>query len=88
AFQLSATLQAQVAATWLDAIYRDGFLTCTATPCAAANQAVAAGNRIPGIAKTALYGALAWQPSGGWRVGVEGRALGKVFVNDLNSDAA
>ncbi|MBW8848357.1 MAG: TonB-dependent receptor, partial [Burkholderiales bacterium] len=86
--QLGATLQAQLAATWLDATYRDGFLTCTATPCAAANQQVAAGNRIPGIARTALYGALTWQPGGGWRIGVEGRALGKVWVNDLNNDAA
>ncbi|MFG6488778.1 TonB-dependent receptor family protein [Roseateles sp. BYS78W] len=87
-WQIAPTLQAQLAATWLDARYQDGFLTCTATPCAAANQQVAAGNRIPGIAKTSLYGALTWQPTGGWRVGVEGRALGKVWVNDLNSDAA
>ncbi|HEY0954869.1 MAG TPA: TonB-dependent receptor, partial [Roseateles sp.] len=42
----------------------------------------------PGIARTALYGALAWQPAGGWRAGLEARALGKVWVNDLNSDAA
>jgi iron complex outermembrane recepter protein len=46
-FQLANTLQAQIAATWLDARYRGGFLTCTATPCAAANQQVAADNRIP-----------------------------------------
>ena len=88
AFQLGATLQAQLAATWLDARYRDGFLTCTVTPCAAANQQVTADNRIPGIARTAVYGALTWQAGGGWRTGLEARALGKVYVNDLNSDAA
>ena len=87
-WQLAPTLQAQAAATWLDARYRDGFLTCTATPCAAASSQVAADNRIPGIARTSVYGALTWQPAGGWRVGVEARALGKVWVNDLNSDAA
>ncbi len=87
-FQLGATLQAQLAFTWLDARYQDGFLTCTATPCAAANQAVAARNRIPGIARSSLYGTLAWQPLGGWRLGVEGRALSQVCVNDLNTDAA
>lgn len=87
-FTLAPTLQAQLAATWLDARYRDGFLTCTATPCAAANSQVNADNRIPGIARSALYGALAWQPAGGWRLGVEGRALSKVYVNDLNTDAA
>ncbi|MGM9482677.1 TonB-dependent receptor family protein [Roseateles sp. NT4] len=87
-FHLATTLQAQVAATWLDARYRDGFLTCTATPCAAANQQVNADNRIPGIARTSVYGALTWQSSGGWRLGAEARALSKVYVNDLNSDAA
>lgn len=87
-WQILPTLQAQVAATWLDARYRDGFLTCTATPCAAAASQVAAGNRIPGIARTSVYGALTWQPASGWRVGLEARALGKVWVNDLNTDAA
>jgi iron complex outermembrane receptor protein len=87
-WQLAPTLQMQAAATWLDARYRDGFLTCTAAPCAAAATPVAAGNRIPGIARTALFGGVTWQPTGGWRFGAEARALGKVFVNDLNSDAA
>jgi iron complex outermembrane receptor protein len=88
AWQLTPALQAQLAATWLDARYVDGFLTCTATPCASANQAVAAGNRIPGIARSALAGSLVWQPASGWRTGLEWRALSKVYVNDLNSDAA
>ncbi|MDR7335129.1 TonB-dependent receptor [Roseateles asaccharophilus] len=87
-FQLAPTLQAQLAATWLDARYRDGFVTCTATPCAAASTPIAAGNRIPGIARTSLFGALTWQPMGGWRIGAEARALSKVYVNDLNNDAA
>jgi len=87
-WQIAPTLMAQLSATWLDARYRDGFLTCTATPCAAANQQVAADNRIPGIARMAVYGSLTWQPSGGWRVGTEARSLSKVYVNDLNNDAA
>lgn len=87
-WQIAPTLQAQFAATWLDARYRDAFLTCTATPCTAANQQVAADNRIPGIARTAIYGALTWQPGGGWRLGTEARSLSKVYVNDLNTDAA
>ncbi|NCT85621.1 MAG: TonB-dependent receptor [Comamonadaceae bacterium] len=87
-WQIAPTLLAQLAATWLDARYRDGFLTCTATPCASANSQVNADNRIPGIARTAVYGALTWQPGGGWRLGAEVRSLSKVYVNDLNSDAA
>ena len=81
-------LKAQLAATLLNATYQDGFLTCTAAPCAVANVAVPAGNRIPGIARGALFAALNWAPPTGWRAGVEGRYVTSVFVNDANSDAA
>jgi iron complex outermembrane receptor protein len=79
---------AEVAYTWLDARYRDPFMTCTATPCSSPNLSVASGNRIPGIARDSLYGSLGWLPTVGWRAGVEARTLGRVYVNDVNSDAA
>jgi iron complex outermembrane receptor protein len=85
---LRDNLRAQAAYTWLDARYRDTFATCTVTPCAIPNLTVPAGNAIPGVARSALYGALAWAPPLGWRGGVEARALSRVFVNDANSDAA
>ena len=81
-------LKAQVAATALNANYRDAFLTCTAAPCAAANVLVPSGNRIPGIARGALFASLNWAPPTGWRSGVEGRYVSAVAVNDLNTDAA
>jgi len=81
-------LRAQLAATLLNARYEDGFLTCTAAPCAAANVTVPAGRRIPGIARGSLFAALSWLPLTGWRGGLEARHLSSVFVNDLNSDAA
>jgi iron complex outermembrane receptor protein len=81
-------LRTQVAYTYLDARYRDAFTTCTGTPCSTPNLTVPAGNRIPGIAASALYAALDWAPPRGWRAGVEGRVLGRVYVNDANSDAA
>jgi iron complex outermembrane receptor protein len=80
--------KAQAAATWLDARYRDAFMTCTATPCATPNVTIASDQRIPGIARSSLQASLAWAPPQGWRASVEVRALSKVFVNDLNSDAA
>ena len=86
--ELRESLRAQVAYAWLDARYRDGFATCTATPCPAPNLTIPAGNRIPGIARDSLYGALAWSPPLGWRGGVEARVLSRVWVNDANSDAA
>jgi iron complex outermembrane recepter protein len=78
----------QLSYTWLDARYRDAFLTCAATPCATPNVAVPAGNRIPGVARSALALEAGWRPVRGWRGGVEARYLGRVPVNDLNSDAA
>lgn len=81
-------LSTALAATWIDATYRDGFTTCTGTPCTAPNTWVPGGNRIPGIARSALALQAAWLPPTGWRGGVEARWLGSVPVNDLNSDAA
>lgn len=66
-------LRTQVAATFLDARYRDG-----------AN----AGARMPGLAKSSLYASAGWVPPQGWRAGADWRALGRVMVNDANSDAA
>ncbi|WP_422011471.1 TonB-dependent receptor domain-containing protein [Roseateles sp.] len=80
-------LRAQLSATVLSATYVDGFLTCTATPCATANMPIAAGNRLPGIARGALFASLGWLPPTGWRGGVEARALSAVAVNDANTDA-
>ena len=81
-------LRAQAAATWLDARYRDGFATCTTTPCATPNLVIPSGNRLPGIARASLFASLGWLPATGWRGGIELRALSRVAVNDANSDAA
>ena len=78
----------EVAYTWLDAIYQDAFLTCTATPCATPNVPIAAGNKIPGIPEQTLYGLFSWTHLKHWRTDFEARYLTKVFVNDLNSDSA
>jgi len=78
----------QVSYTWLDAVYQDGFLTCTATPCAAPNVPIAAGNKIPGIPDQSLYGLFSWTHFQHWRADAEARYLTKVFVNDLNNDSA
>lgn len=75
----------QLAYTWLAATYRDAF--CSPSPCAAANT-VAAGNRIPGIAKQSLFASLGWVPPEGWRAGVEMRALGRIQANDVNTASA
>jgi iron complex outermembrane receptor protein len=82
------SLRAQVAATLVNATYRDAFLSCTTSPCAAPIVPIAAGNRIPGIARGSLFAALNWVPTTGLRGGIEARYVTGVFVNDLNTDVA
>jgi len=46
------------------------------------------GSKIPGVARAAWSGKLAWQPRSGWRAGIDAKALGAVWVDDANSAAA
>lgn len=75
----------QLAWTWLDARYAEGF--CTPLPCSAANR-VLPGARLPGVARQSLYAAFGWAPPQGWRAGVDLRAQSRVMANDRNSVAA
>ncbi|MDQ2988715.1 MAG: TonB-dependent receptor, partial [Pseudomonadota bacterium] len=78
-----------LSASYLDAIYRDGFLTCTAAPCATPTTRIAAGNRIPGIPRATLYAELAWaHRPWGLETALEYRRVGKIYVDDSNTDAA
>ena len=74
--------------TWLDATFRSAFLTCAGTPCTTPDTPVAAGTRIPGIAKTDLHVALRRGGELGWHAGVQGDCVGAVNVNDLGTDSA
>ncbi|RYY94304.1 MAG: TonB-dependent receptor, partial [Comamonadaceae bacterium] len=75
----------QLAYTWLDARYVDGF--CTPLPCSDANR-VQADARLPGVARQSLYASVGWVPPQGWRAGVDMRAQGRVMANDRNSTSA
>ncbi|MBT9461974.1 MAG: TonB-dependent receptor, partial [Rugosibacter sp.] len=48
-----------------------------------------ADNRMPGIPATSIYGELSWKhPASGFASAIEIRHVGRVYVNDENSDAA
>jgi iron complex outermembrane receptor protein len=78
---------AQLSYTLLDARYRDAF-ACVGAPTLCPAAQVPAGNRIPGTARNAFAVELGWRPPTGWRAGADARYLGKVMVNDFNTDAA
>lgn len=77
-------LTAHLALTWLRAIFSDG-LTSGTPP-----VSIAQGNRLPGVPAFTAFGDLAWTPPGlAWLTGtVEVQSAAKVYVNELNIDAA
>lgn len=83
--RLYRNLRAQLSYTYLHARYRDSF--CSG-PCSGSNPQVPAGNLIPGIARNSATASLAWEPEQGWNGGVDVDYLGKVYVNDQNSESA
>ncbi|EXB46544.1 TonB-dependent receptor [Acinetobacter sp. 1000160] len=46
------------------------------------------GNAIPGIAKNQAFIGVAWQPEQGFYAGLDTQFMDKVYVNDINTDAA
>ena len=52
------------------------------------NSKVEKGTKIPGIAKNQAFATLGWQPETGFNAGVDVRYMDKVYVDDVNSDAA
>lgn len=49
---------------------------------------VAAGNYIPGIAKSQAFVSLGWKPENGLSAGVDVRYSDRIYVNDINSQYA
>lgn len=49
---------------------------------------IQSGAKIPGIAKNQAFATLGWQPETGFNAGVDVRYMDKVYVDDVNSDAA
>lgn len=76
--------------TWLNAKYSESFRSCRITGCTPATSiTIPADNRMPGIPATSVYGKLSWtHPASGFVSAIEIRHVGRVFVNDENSDAA
>ena len=77
----------QLAYTWLDAIFRDASLVCTGSGCTIPTTPVAAGSRIPGVARQQLFARAQWR-YGPWSAAVESEGVGDVVVNDIASESA
>lgn len=85
---LADAWRAQFAYTYVDARFRDGFLTCVTTPCAQASAVVTPDTRIPGVPRNTLFAALHWGGEIGWHVRFEGQYVDAVPVNNLDDERA
>ena len=77
----------QLAYTWLDAHFRDGFPVCSGSGCTTPQTLVPAGTRIPGTSRQQLQAALHWR-SANWNAEIEGIGASDVTVNDPGSERA
>lgn len=84
---LGQWLDLTMAATWLDATFRQAIGICQAAGCTVPDAVIPAGTRIPGVAARQLHARLRLQRDG-WSAAVEAQALGDVSVNDLGSARA
>ncbi len=78
----------QLAYTYIDALYVDGYLTCAGTPCGIPNQPVSAGNRLPGVPHNDAYARIEWGQPLGWRASLTGQYVSAIAVNDANTEFA
>ncbi len=84
-WHFAAPWRLQLAYTYVDATYTDAYHTCTSAPCAVPTVLVPAGNRLPGVPKNDVFGALAYGEEFGMRYAVTGQYVSTVAVNDVNS---
>jgi iron complex outermembrane recepter protein len=87
-YRFAPNWRAQIAYTYVDAIYVDGYLTCAGTPCAIPNQPVSSGNRLPGVPHDDAYAGIAWGQPLGWRASLTGQYVSAIAVNDANTEFA
>ncbi len=81
-------ISAQLSLSSLQTRYRDDFLVCAGVPCAAPTVLVLAGGKIAGAPAGSAWAELAWAGGAWGNWAFEARGMGRVAVNDRNSDFA
>ncbi|MBW4052925.1 MAG: TonB-dependent receptor [Proteobacteria bacterium] len=87
-YRFAGSWHAQLAYTYIDAIYVDAYMTCAGVPCRTANRLIASGNRLPGVPHNDGYARLQWGRSLGWRASLTGQYISAIMVNDANTEFA
>ncbi len=87
-YRFARRWRAQLAYTYIDAIYVDSYVTCAGTPCTIPNQRIASGNRLPGVPHHDAYARIEWGRPVGWRASLTGQYISAIAVNDANTQFA
>lgn len=74
-------LNTRVGYTWLNARFNKAFVN-------GQNATVRAGNQLPGVPAHSLFADMEYRPVATVSLGLEARVESKVYVDDINSDAA
>ncbi len=77
----------RIAYTYIHAVVTQSYATCVGLPCRPAS--VGGGSYLPAVPMNALYASLTWRHAPtGFSITLETQARARIYVNDLNSDAA
>jgi iron complex outermembrane receptor protein len=87
-YRFSPAWRLRFAYTYVDAVVIDAYDTCTASPCSQPTVRVAAGNRLPGVARNDAYAQLRWGRAQGWHASVSGQYLGAIAADSTNREFA
>ena len=84
-YRLAPRWRAQIAYTYVSALYIDGYRTCVTAPCTAPSLLISSGNRLPGVPRSDAYARLSWGGGLGWNANVSGQYLSNIAANDANT---
>ena len=84
---LTPQLSLQLAWTLVDATFRSPYLICVTAGCTVPSVSVAAGSRIPGVARQQTHATLRWQQSG-WNAALELAQMSSIVANDVATEIA
>jgi len=86
-WRVAPTWSAYTSAAWTQARYRDSFQS-TAVAGGTTTTVVPVGNDLPGVPSQTNYAELLWRPTNAWQLAVEARHTGRIWANDINTEAA
>jgi len=84
-YRFSGQWRAQVAYTYVEAIYIDGYRTCVTAPCSQPTLLIGSGNRLPGVPRSDAYARLSWGGELGWNANITGQYMSTIAANDANT---